>query len=395
MQTELKTKTREIVKIVAEENFDERIGLLSGAAGSLFLLCYYSEYTKDTTYLDIVEQRVLNAFEIINDAGFKDLTYSNGLTGYLWTLNNLNKHQYIDLDLSEVTDSTAPLLSDFMMHKLDADEYDFLHGALGVANYLLDDERPDTIKRIKEFNHKLITKAIRNDDDSLSFLSKVTINDLRVPVVNLGLSHGMASIIYYLQRCLLNKHIASETIEKTLRKIITFYRRNQNDLTTEISYFPTWINDGVPNKKARLAWCYGDLGVGLAFSMAANVLKDEELNSYSCQILKNTLSRVDPETESIKEGGICHGASGLVKIYRTIHRTTGIQEFNAAADHWLKVTLQQASHANGYAGFKTFAGERGYENNCGLLEGVTGIGIIFLEELMGKALSWDEAILLS
>ncbi len=397
MQTELKNKTAEIVRVVANENFDGRIGLLSGAAGSLFLLCYYSEFTKDQSYLDIVEQRVMNAFDVINDTEFSNLTYSNGLTGYLWTLRNLNKHQYIDLDLAEIVDSTSPLLGDFMMNKMELGEYDFLHGALGIANYFLDEDNPDAIKLVKEFNKKLMAKAIKNEEEqTLSFLSTVNINDTTVPVVNLSLSHGMASIIYYLQRCLKNKNIASEEIKKAMKQIISFYRKNQNDLTMEASYFPSWINNGVPNKRGRLAWCYGDLGVGLVFSMAADVLKDAELKIYSKQILKNTVTRLDPEKESVKEGGICHGGSGLVKMYRTIHRATGMQEFNTAADHWLNVTLQQANHADGYAGYKTFVGEeRGYQNDCGLLEGVGGIGIVFLEELMGKPLSWDQSLLLS
>jgi lantibiotic modifying enzyme len=395
MQKELKNKTAEIVDIVAKEKFDSKIGLLSGTAGSLFLLCYYNEYTKSSTYMDIVEQRVMDAFDVINDTQFSNLTYSNGLTGFLWALKNLNEHEYIDIDLSDVTDSANPLLGEFMMAKMDAGEYDFLHGSLGVANYFLDAEGPLAIQLVKEFNQKLFAKSIRDEEDTLSFLSTVNISDTIVPVVNLSLSHGMASIIYYLQRCLQNKNIASEEIKKALQQIISFYRKNQNDISVESSYFPSWISNGSPNVKGRLAWCYGDLGVGLVFYKVADVLNDPELKAYAIKILKNTLTRLDPVKESIKEGGICHGGSGLVKMYRTIYRTTGINDFNSAADHWLKVTLEQAIHADGYAGYKTYAGERGYENDCGLLEGVGGIGIVFLEELMGKSLPWDRSLLLS
>jgi lantibiotic modifying enzyme len=395
MLTELKNKAVEIVDIVAKERFDGKIGLLSGTAGSLFLLCYYNEYAKSSTYMDIVEQRVMDAFDVINDTQFSNLTYSNGLTGFLWALKNLNEHEYIDIDLNDVTDSANPLLGEFMLGKMDVGEYDFLHGALGVANYFLDMEGSMATQLVKEFNRKLIAKAIRNEDDTLSFLSTVNINDTIVPVVNLSLSHGMASIIYYLQRCLQNRNIASEEIKKTLQQIISFYRKNQNDISIESSYFPSWINNGSPNVKGRLAWCYGDLGVGLVFYRTAVVLNDPKLKAYAIKILKNTLTRLDPVKESIKEGGICHGGSGLVKMYRTIHRVTGLNDFNRAADHWLKVTLEQATHADGYAGYKTYAGERGYENDCGLLEGVGGIGIVFLEELMGKSLSWDKSLLLS
>lgn len=395
MLSELKNKTAEIVDIVANEKFDSKIGLLSGTAGSLFLLCYYNEYTKGSAYMDVVERRIMEAFDIINDTQFSNLTYSNGLTGFLWALKNLSAHEYLDIDLSDVAEAATPLLGDFMMAKMDAGEYDFLHGALGVANYFLDVNDPTAIKLIKDFNTKLLASGIRSEKDTLSFLSTVMINGAGVPVINLSLSHGMASIIYYLQRCLENKNIASEELKRSLQQVIAFYRKNQNDPTVEPSYFPSWIQEGVPNKNGRLAWCYGDLGIGLVFNRAAEALKDQELKTYSIQILKNTLTRLDPAEESIRDGGLCHGGSGLVKMYRTIYRATGVQAFNVAADHWLNVTLQQATHADGYAGYKTYSGERGYENDCGLLEGIGGMGIVFLEELMGKPLSWDKSLLLS
>lgn len=396
MLTEIKNKTKEIVEIVARENFNGRIGLLSGSAGSLFLLCYYSEYADEPIYLDMAEQRILDAFDIINDTQFSDLTFSNGLTGFLWTLKNLNKHQYIDIDLTEVTDSAESLLGDFMMAKLEEGNYDFLHGALGIANYFIDSEDPKTLKLMKDFNEKFFNSAIKNDDkELLSFLSTVIIDDAVVPVTNMSLSHGMASIIYYLQRCLKNKNIASAEIENALKKIIAYYRKNQNDITTHTAYFPSWIRNDIPNKNSRLAWCYGDLGIGHAFSMAADTLNDPGLKAYGTEILKKTVTRLDPTTEAIREGGLCHGASGLVKMYRTIYRNTGIKDFNITADHWLKVTLEQATHSDGYAGYKTYSAAKGYENDCGLLEGVGGIGIVFLEELMRKQLAWDGALLLS
>ena len=396
MLTEIKNKTAEIVDIVANEDFNGRIGLLSGTAGSLFLLCYYSEYTSNETYLDIVAQRITDAFDIINDTQFSNLTYSSGLTGFLWTLKNLNTHQYLDLDLSEVEDSAQPLLSDFMMQKLEEGEYDFLHGALGVANYFLDTENSSSIALLNDFNKKFLATAIRNEkENTRSFFSTVNTGDALTPVVNLSLSHGMASIVYYLQRCLKNKHIATEEIKEALNQVIAFYRKNQNDIEVQASYFPSWINNQAPHVNARLAWCYGDLGVGHVFSLAADTLNDPELKAYSIQILKNTLTRLDPVKESIKDAGMCHGAAGLVKMYRTIQFATGIASFNTAAEHWLKITLEQADHTNGYAGYKTYEEEKGWKNDCGLLEGVTGIGIVFLEELMGKRLSWDKALLLS
>jgi hypothetical protein len=74
---------------------------------------------------------------------------------------------------------------------------------------------------------------------------------------------------------------------------------------------------------------------------------------------------------------------------------TGIVEFKIAGEYWLKVTLDFANHTDGHAGYKTYFHKTGFQNNCGLLEGVGGIGLVFLEELMSKPLSWEKALMLS
>lgn len=394
MIEDLKNKTKQIVEIVSKEEFDGRIGLLSGTAGSLFLLCYYSEYSGNQSYLNIVEERILKAFEIVNNEQFSDLAFSNGITGLLWALKNLGDAKYIDLDLSDITTAVHPILNEFMQSKIQNEEYDFLHGALGVANYFLDMEDASSERWLKEFNQKFFAKAIKMDD-TISFLSKVNIKDQWVAVVNTGLSHGMASIIYYLQRCLKNKNLASEEVKNTLQKIIAFYKKNQHDPQTYHSYFPSWIKDGQPEHNSRLAWCYGDLGIATAFLLAADVLDDKELKTYALAIAKQTITRLDPVKEVIREGGVCHGSAGLVKMYRNLFRITGLKEFGITADYWLNITLKLASHPDGHAGYKTHYLEKGFVNECGLLEGITGIGIVFIEELMGKPLTWEKSLMLA
>lgn len=398
MINEIKNKTAQLVEIVAHENFGQQMGLLSGTTGSLFLLSYYSEYSKDLKYLDLVEERILNTFELINNnASFSNLTYSNGIAGFLWALQNLNNNGYIDIDLTDFASDATPLLTDFMMNKIEEGDYDFLHGALGVANYFVDESNPASIKVVNQFNQKLISKGVINKEaDIIYYLSNVNIkeNEWR-EVINLSLSHGMASIIYYLQRCLKNKNFANDELAKTLRQLISFYRKNQNDISIYNCYYPSWIDKEDPNFNSRMAWCYGDLGIGLVFLIAAEVLNDVELKEHSIRVLKYTLRRTDLVKEAVKEAGICHGSAGLVKMYKTIYRITGRIEFNVAAEYWLKVTLDFANHTDGHAGYKTYFHKTGFQNNCGLLEGVGGIGLVFLEELMGKPLSWEKALMLS
>lgn len=395
MKKELEQRTKQLVDAIVQENFKGKSGLLSGTSGTLFLLCYYSQYANDATYLDIVEQRISDTMDAINnDPDFSDLSYSTGITGFLWTLENLSIHQYIDIDLSDFKEAIHPILNDYMMNKMKDGDFDFLHGALGVANYFLDQRDSTSIKWIRQFNHELLSKATLHPDDTLSFTSNVYPDGKTVKVINFGLSHGMASIIYYLQRCLQHTELNTPQLRKELQQVISYYRKNQNNLSVEGSYFASWISPSGSKPSSRLAWCYGDLGIGLALLLAAETLNDNELKAYSIEILKSTTMRTDMKKEGVLDAGICHGSAGLMKIYRNVYRKTNIAEFKTTGDYWLQKTLQFAAHSSGPGGYKKFEQNK-YQNDCGLLEGVTGIGIVLLEDLMDKALPWEKSLMLS
>jgi lantibiotic biosynthesis protein len=392
MQQALKEKTKQIVDAVVREDFGNNNGLLSGTSGTLFLLCYFSEYTGDGSYLEIVEQRISATMDVINnDPDFSDLSYSTGITGFLWTLENLNLHHYIEIDLAEFKEAIHPILKDYMMQQLENGNIDFLHGALGVANYFLDSGDAACVEGMQKFNTQFINTATLHADQTISFVTNIYRDNKPVPVINLGLSHGMASIIYYFQRCLQHPQLNTPELKTALQQLISFYRKNQNDIAVHSCYFASWIGQ---EKSSRLAWCYGDLGIGLALLLAAETLKDQELKNYSIDILKHTCKRVDMEKEGIMDAGICHGTAGLVKMYRNIYEKTNVEEFKTAADFWLDKTIAIANHPGGHAGYHTF-NQGLYQNDCGLLEGVSGTGIVLLEELMKKSLSWEKSLMLS
>lgn len=395
MQQDLKQKTKQLVQSIVQNDFKNNLGLLSGTSGSLFLLCYYTAFTNDSQYIDIAEQRISDTVDIINDdPDFSNLSYSSGITGFLWTLDNLREHHFIDIDLSDFKESIHPILHNYMNQKMDADDFDFLHGALGVANYFLNQTDENSQNWLQEFNKQLLSKATLHNDDTLSFTSTVYKDNQPVKVINFGLSHGMASIIYHFQNCLKHKALATPELKKALLQLIAFFRKNQNDLSVYATYFTNWIDAAGTKSNSRLGWCYGDLGIGVALLQAAETLNDAELKTYSLEVLKHTTYRLEMEKEGLNDAGICHGTAGLLKIYRNLFRQTNLLEFKNAGDYWLQKTLDQATHTSGVEGYKKF-NQSGYENDYGLLEGTTGIGIVFLEELMNKSLPWEKALMLS
>lgn len=401
MKQVLEQKTKEIVEVVADFNFNN-LSLFSGDTGTLFLLSYYSEYTKDEKYLEKVEEIITDIYTNIQEGRYPiNFSFSNGVTGFLWAINNLKSSGHIDIDIKEYFEGIIPLVYDYIFEKIEKGDYDFLHGALGPATFLMDtyDIFPENINVLKQFNVFLLDQGVCNHKkDTMYYISKVLKNENdSLEVINLSLSHGMASIIDYMTRCLKISDLADPTIEKALRRIINFYKINQNTVKPQKSYFPSWINlQGSDQSNSRLAWCYGDLGIGLVIYKAGKLFGDSDLMDYALSILKHTLDRKDPKIENIFEGNFCHGSSGLVEIYRSIYQVTNDSDFLEAANYWLQVTLDLAVYKDGNAGYKRFYGmEKEYRNDCTLLEGVSGIGVVFLETLLEKPLGWKSALMLN
>ncbi|WP_445721773.1 lanthionine synthetase C family protein [Flavobacterium sp.] len=400
MKEIVEQKTKEIVEIIMDHNYNS-MSLLSGNTGSLFLLSYYAEHTKDDKYLEVVEEIIVDLYTNINNGNFHlDFSYSNGVTGFLWALNNLLESGHIDIDFDSYFSDSIPSIANYMMEKTEEKDFDFLHGALGPANFLLDIAKkfPICFAFLNEFNDKLIASGIYNPtQNTLHYISPILKGaGEKENVINLSLSHGMAATMHYIVRCLQHEELYSEVLVEALKRMINVYRLNQNPIATNASYFPSWIKlENHQPFTSRLAWCYGDLGIGTELYRAGEALNDTELKEYALTILKHTAQRREVVKENVADGNFCHGSCGLSEVYRSIYQLTKEQLFLETADYWFNVTLDLAVHEDGIAGYKTYlGGKKIYEYNSSLLEGATGVGMVFMATLLQKELPWKKALML-
>ncbi|MEW7278161.1 lanthionine synthetase LanC family protein [Aquimarina sp. 2201CG1-2-11] len=167
--------------------------------------------------------------------------------------------------------------------------------------------------------------------------------------------------------------------------------------TSLTSTFPNWIvSEAVDDFNSRLAWCYGDLGIGIFLLRVAETLKDEQLYKESLAILKKTTKRRDKEEASVVDAGLCHGACGILNIYNYLYKKTGDSLFKSAADFWAQETLQMATVKDGFAGYAAWHGSKEkWIPEVSLLEGVAGIGLTIISYLTSAEMKWDECLLIS
>jgi lantibiotic modifying enzyme len=387
----IENKLHEIYQSINSLNFEkESRGLITGKLGRIIFIYNYTKYFKSQkSQLDL--ENILNLV-FGDEIDFQDITFAEGLSGIGFHICYLIKEGVLEPDdfndlLKEIDDVLIGHIDDFDVSK----DFDFLYGLIGLGNYFLERTNNEIITVIiKKLNNWGITEL-----DHIKWVSENYINEEKTKVYDIGLAHGLSSIIIFLSKCLSIKNDINTEI--LLRKSLNFleYVATLNKKKEYPAYII--IETKEQNLNNRLAWCYGYLGISIALLHAANALNDDSLKEKSIEICLQTTAIDKLKSSQIMDAGICHGSSGVAHIYNKMFFYTGRSEFKVASDYWKNETLAYSTHIDGLAGYKAWNHDTGYYNEYGLLEGVSGIGLVLLGFLTDdiEDLSWDRSLLLS
>ena len=396
MNIEIKQKIDLIVECIftkIQKSEEESFGLYTGGFGLLLFLFYYSRYFKNKKHTLLTEkyaERLLNQF-IEKE---KLHTFCSGLSGILYLFEFLRENDYIDMDVS----NAQPVLDNYLVSRMKQDiqqrYYDFMHGALGVGLYFLKKgTHPEYIQELIEFLYHTAEKE--PDNQIFKWESVVLINEENRSTYNLALSHGISSIIIFLSR-VIESGISDKKIIEMLSCAVNYVLSQKKDSSQFGSCFPNYIliNSTNPLSKSRLAWCYGDLGIGIALWQAGKAIDKMEWKDKGLEILFQSTKRRHYDESFVMDAGICHGSAGITMIYRRMYLETHRDEFKEVTLYWLNQTLNFSRFEDGLAGYKAFLKD-GWIPDYSLLTGISGIGLVFMSCLFDDVQTWDEMFLLS
>jgi lantibiotic modifying enzyme len=357
---------------------DIGIGMVGGKSGvAMFLFQYYKVFKEEKA----AELGLKLLYECIQDieAGTLYFNYSTGLAGLGYVLEHLSENEILDIDTGELLDNFNEYLKNRMFYCLKEKNYDLLHGGLGVASYFLKRKKKEIVL---EFILKLLEISKVDEHGHRYWEHEINIGSRKEVGVNFGFAHGLFSISAFFNRVIESGllHDQKDFLKKKLIEINRFIIHNKFD-QNEMNSFPTWHTPNNKMNYSRLAWCYGDLPAGLVLLRSAALIDDHKLHLEAVEILRKTLKRVNIEQESVNDAGFCHGSSGIAFLYEKIYSMTNISEFLDQANYWMDVTLKKSTFIDGYAGYKTFHQNDGWSNSIGLLEGISGIGLVLLSRL--------------
>lgn len=388
--------TKSIMKILHDifiinegeiERYNSR-GLFGGPMGLYMFKANYAmfsntDYAYGTTLERLIEKEFTN----------NNITFSTGQSGLNWYYYYLVKKGLIEKEDYENFSFNHAALKDFSLRQLGIGNFDFLHGALGIAYSLLFANDLDldyferffsTLSNLRKLN--TVTHSFAN------FLPDQ--NKTIVTEINLSLSHGIASILKFCIECY-NKKVCSDKA-KSLAYYLASSIQEYANKETQYCYFPNIVNvHKIGNENSRLAWCYGDLGIAYILYQFGTTFDEKKLRELALEVLYHTTKRKDFEQTRILDAGICHGTAGVAHIYNRLWNYTRDNNFKKSADFWISKTLDFANQKDGFAGYKMYLAQYNkFVPMFGLLEGTAGVGQVLLSYI-NNDFSWDYCLMLN
>lgn len=398
----IENKIHEIAAILKNCQTDNNnIGVLEGSAGVALFHYYYDRCYPSRGHDEIGDYLIFDAVESINK-GFDIPTFCSGIAGFAWTIQLLTEEDFIELEADSLLQELDKFYENILSFKGNGIYYDFLHGLLGITYYFLKRFHNTNSKCLKERYLELLSVVLERfentalrDSRGIYWISHIKGVEVNLKGVNLSLSHGLSSIINILSRIGQIPQL-NQRVLPLLTGAINFilYYANHSK-----SSFPDWVSlDGNIRAGNRLAWCYGELGIGLSLLHAADFLEDDSLKNRSITILKKAALKRDIENIGVVDAGICHGAFGIAHVFNSIYRKTKLPIFNETSSHWISIGLKMATHEEGLAGYRALrdgnGGKPTYEDEYHLLDGVAGIGLVLINHLHPKQHKWDQCLLI-
>lgn len=368
----------------------DNYGLLSGLAGEILFLYYYEKFygKQDELNLELKIEVMIESLKRYNSTP----SFCSGISGVLYLTELLNQEQIIDFVLD---DEIYNYMNKAIQYYISNNDFEFLYGLTGLAQYLL--LRPDKYMNLLLDIVNYIDNSKTIVDNTYAWKKSSDENNIEV---DLALSHGMSSIVYFLSRFLgiVKNQNEKNKVKDLIRKSCNFILSKQNVLTNNIySYFPYAVSLSKESQQSnsRLAWCYGDLSIGITLFNAGKALQDNFISNSGELILKySAINRRDLSTNLVQDPGICHGAAGIASIFYRMWWNTRDVTYLEATNYWINETLQMGRNQNGIAGY-VYTKSNHILKGFHLLEGVSGIALSMLFISLKQEPVWDRCIMIS
>lgn len=377
------------------------VGLLSGLTGAALFQFYYAKLKDDEKHASLGMDILTNVLEKVN----KNLIppdFCAGICGIGFAIDHLYQHDFLESNCDNLFADLDLKFYEIMILEMEQGNYDFLYGSLGYALYFLKRYETTNSSYQKIVYSGYIRDFLKLLSDNAIFINKNKVlwkkkdrNSSHSFSYDLGAAHGLASVISFLGR--INRHDDfGLDLKNILSGAINGLLSYKQPLKVGNSYFPnTILQTQELDLPSRLAWCYGDLGIGISLLQVSKYLKNDLLCNKAVNILEHCATRLSEAETGVIDAGFCHGAFGNAHIFKKAYHQTHIEIFKNTSDYWVNRGLKMAHHEDGFAGFKQFSRKGDYYPSISMIEGIAGIGLVLIDHVSNSNHMWDECFLMN
>ncbi|MFW0739922.1 lanthionine synthetase LanC family protein [Flavobacterium sp. T12S277] len=345
---------------------ENRVGLMDGLSGvAMFYDNMYKVYG-----IEEYRDKLLSIVDRINLLLSENETSSNlctGIAGYGLMLIRLQEKS-VEID-KEYFESIDLILQEDLYDSSAENNYDYLHGSIGIAMYF--------IERYKTNKNGLIVEIL--DKFSKELIHKINFDFEKVliePVFNdkhcyyFGLAHGVSGYLNFLIYLKNNFSEMSQDITESLDIAITFLRNHKNRNINDIQYYPNLLiletNEFV---KPMVAWCQGDLGISNALYSSGVYLNDDALVKEASQLVNN-ISTISLEDSGIGDFGMCHGCIGIIVQYHLASLNLN-HDYSTEINKWYRILDRKTNNFENLSSSNNDVDLK----EINLLDGLAGLGL--------------------
>lgn len=410
----------ELEKLAAEKgsNYSSNgFDLAHGYAGLCLLIGELDRLFPDESWDLVGRDAILLMKQAMSEAPVIPLSMWSGLAGVGLAVRALSRegsrYQGFLAQLDELVIQHLPPVVERSIRHLEegvrADDFDVLHGLAGMARYLLFDphhpQKRELLQEIltymvrlcgeREWNGRVVPAWFIQPD---RMVSPVEEHYFPKGHFNLGLSHGIPSVLALLALAMQQGHVVTGQRDalKTVSEWVWQARCVSEEGITWDSHLSYEHWEGQEIQKSawnRDAWCYGTPGVAYALYLVGEALEDEDLKQRALQAYSSLFQR--HENWGLYAPTLCHGYAGLLQITHRLYLKSGDERLARERESLVQRVLELYQEESRY-GFRELRKETEKSDDFpGVLEGAAGAALVLLSLSQSREPEWDAAFLLS
>ena len=400
---------RHYIKFTSEN--EEPLTLISGLSGCALFYGYAYKKFKTPFLLERTFELVETCIERIGEVEQPSLY--QGFTGIAWVIRhlvNIGIFETSSLEvLHEIDEHIEKTIDIYEEHIY----YSLMYGLIGHGVYFSEAKRNQTIGStcavdtnsiLKRIVGILENSAIKTkhgltwvDNTSLDYHKKQKI------IYNLGMPHGIAGVVSFLSE-MANSGIEIDKCHYLIKESLSWLLAEKRNFDG-ISYYPSLLADDEPAKITRLSWAYGDLCSATAFLKGFHCLGERRFLDESYESLiattkrdaSNSIIHVNPEDNQIN-AGLLKGAGGVILMSKLLNDYFKNEIVDNKINYWINRLLETQVRGKEIGDFKSFfineKEETRWDVDTGFLEGLSGVGLLFLYLSDNDLKDWQKVMLL-